>query len=244
MAYELDITLSGGNQPILAMVDASNYADEVGHTAADFDELYIIQVVDASGIELAVLSDIIGADLPILTPAEATPAPAVNSYTSLADQRYVVNTMAVPTYSAAVSYVYSSSEDVFVYHLGIIYELLQSGTGQTPASSPTYWDPIITVDITDVDSIIAELPDKYLNIDIGYISVDSEQLWIDMMYRAHTEQGLIGDDATSLMNNREWKDAATLYLDLRALPGDLTNLNYEAMDDIFTKAALLLVKYS
>jgi len=240
------VTVAGGNTRLLAITDDGWYdcVDEVGHESADFSDLYAIQILDSSGVELVVLSDLTGADAGVYTPAEAGVAPIGNAYTVTADGRYKFNLVTVPTYGAGTAYVYSWSNDVYVYYSSKVYKLIQSGTGKTPDSETAYWTEQFDVDVTDMATMIAGLPAKYTTAVHQYSSVDAEALWPDMMYRVHTAQGVVGDDAVTMLNNREWKDAAQLYLDLRALPGHLTNANYEAMDDIFTRAAALVTKYA
>jgi hypothetical protein len=246
-AHNLIIDITGGNTRNLSISDGTDYGSgDPGHTAADFDTVYIHQILDADGNELSVLSDISGADAGIDTPAETDPVAPANSYTMLADGRHTVKTVAVPTYDNTAAYVTLTNGDVYVYDSGDtkIYKLIQDGTGQQPSSSPTYWEEVITVDITDMASLIAALPSKYVQTDHTYSSLDAEALWADMIYRVHTAQNLVGDDAASILNNQEWKEAAQLFLDLRAWDGQITNANYEAVDDISTRAAALLTKYS
>jgi len=240
------VTVTGGNTRILFMSDDGWYdaVDEVGHDAADFADLYAIQILDSSGVEVAVLSDLTGADVGITTPKEGISAPIQNGYTVTADGRYKLNLVTVPTYKAGTAYVYSSSNDVYVYYSAKVYKLIQTGTGKTPSTETAYWTEQFDVDVTDMATMIAGLPAKYTIAVHQYSSVTAEALWPDMMYRVHTAQGVVGDDATTMLNNREWKDAAQLYLDLRALPGLLTNLDYEAIDDVFTRAAALTTKYA
>lgn len=248
MAFALSASNSSyGNTQTLTISDDGNYeaAGEVGHAASDFDNVYVIQVLDASGTELAVLSDLTGADAGVTKPSEGPGSGPDNSYTVSADGRYVFKILAIPTYDGAESYVYSASAPVWVYDSGDgkVYKLIQSGTGQQPSSSPTYWTVQFEVDVTDMATMLAAAPSKYQATIHSYSSYDSEALWADMIYRVHTVQGLIGDEATSLFANSEWKDTAQLFLELRALEGHLGNLNYEAIDDIFTRASALQTLY-
>jgi len=240
--YAAALTLSAGNTRTITITDASDYTGEVGHTAADFYTFYILQVLDVDGEELAVLNDIAGADAGVDKPSEEDPA--INTYVVSDDMRYTVNLLAVPNYNSAVDYVYSASNDVYVYIASKIYKLIQSGTDKTPFIETTYWTEQFDIDITDIATMLAALPAEYKTTAYTYSSYDTEALWADMMYRVHTAQNLIGDDATSILNNREWRDAAQLFLDLRSLDGHITNANLEAIDDIFTRAAALLTKYS
>ena len=246
MAYQLTFTATGGgNTRTITLTDTSVYSG-FGHVHSDFYYTYIIQVLDSSGTELDVLSKLTGFTLGITTPLETDPANPVNTYVVTEDGRYEFNILAVPQYYSLAPYTYSSSDPVYVYDEtdGSIYKLLQDATGQLPSTSPTYWEEVIAVDVTDMESVFAVIPSKYQTTVHQYSSISAEEVWADMLYRTHVEQGVVGDDAITMLNNREWKEAAQLFLDLRALPGDLTNENYESIDGTFTRSAALITKYS
>lgn len=248
MDFSLIFTATGGNTRTLLMSDDGWYdaiPPEVGHEAADFDALYIIQVVDSDGVEVAVLSILTGADQTVVTPAVALVPPILNPYIVTSDGKYKMNLLAIPTYNNTAAYVYSTSNEVYVYDDGDgkVYKLIQTGTGQQPSSSPTYWSEEYDVDVTDMATMLAATAAKYQAVAYSYSSVSAEELWDDMMYRVHTAQGLAGDDATTVLNNPEWQEAAQVYLDLRALDGDITNENYDAIDDVFTRIDRLIAKY-
>lgn len=70
------------------------------------------------------------------------------------DGWYEFYLMVVPIYSAVTAY----TVDEIVSSAGILYKCIQAGTGQTPASSPTYWT---AVDITDtVENLETILDDQ------------------------------------------------------------------------------------
>ncbi len=255
MSFNFTTSVAGGNTRTLTITDVINVDSEAGHGSnLNWGNSYMIQIKKDS-VEQAVLSDIAGADAGASDPGDnagdysSDPFSMDNTYVVTEDGRYVVRTINIPVWSEFTSYTYSASNPVYVYDYRDsgdyqVYQLIDDSSGNEPNETPAEWTLVGELDPTAFDTIYGLLPSKYVYESSGYSSVDAEALWADMVYRVHTEQGLIGDDVNSLMNNREWKDSAALFLELRALPAHITNLNYEAIDDIFTRAAALLTKYS
>lgn len=250
MAFQLTVAVTGGNTRTLTISDSSNYtAGEGNHSHNRFSYMYAIQIYQlAENTQLDLLSDFanLSPTVGVLRPSEYVfPTPVVNTYVVTVDGLYRIRTIAVPTWTGDAPYTYDADNVDYVLNTGAsggIYKLLQTSDADNPESSPTYWE--LVVDDEDFDTIYAALSSKYVSEIYQYSDVSLRVLWNEMIYRVHTEQNLIGDDVNSLMRNREWKDMAALFLDHQAISGHLSNANYEAISDIFTRATILLTKYA
>jgi hypothetical protein len=199
-----DVTISSG---VVSIIDHSNYGEsvpEAGHARADFSEFYKMLITLPTG-DTVLYSSIGDGDVSITTPDAGDPTV---DYTYLnGDGQYFVTIYVLPTYNAASSYYLPTAP--YVYSSGVIYKCLQSGSGQTPASSPTYWEVVTDIDL---------LPSKYRLEQRTVIYVDCKKLYARKVYNANVVNGKIGDNWEKLIKDPDWVVAMESLLGISAIP--------------------------
>ena len=199
-----DITVSSG---VLSIQDHSNYttSDEVGHLKADFATFYKMLITLPSG-EIYLYSSIADGDATITTPSAGDPS--VDYVYPGGDGTYFVTLYALPNYGAGVSYVYSTSNPVYVYHTdGKIYKCIKSGTGQI--ADVTYW-----VEETDIEL----LPVKYRLNQRVIIYSDSKAYYARKIYQANCVNNLIGNSWENLLKDPDFIIAIEMFIGINSIP--------------------------
>jgi len=198
-----DITISSGH---LLLVDHSNYAtsNEAGHELTDFVGFYKVLITSPSGSEV-LYSSIGDGDEVVSVPSAGNPE-VDNIYVG-GDGQYFVTVYAVPTYDAVETYVYSTTNPVYVYDNEKIYMCIQTGYGRMGNAS--YW-----TEVTDIDT----LPSKYrLNLRV-VIYADSKRAYARRIYNANCVNNLIGENWEKLLRDIEFIAAVKLFVGINTIP--------------------------
>ena len=199
-----DIVVSSG---VVSITDHSNYGEsvpEAGHARSAFADFYkiLITLPTADSYLFSSLGD---GDASVGVPADGDPE---IDYTYLTgDGQYFVTVYTLPTYDPSAVYVLSTAP--YVYYGTKMYKLIQSGTGQQPDTSPTYW-----TEVTDIDL----LSSKYRLDQRTVIYVDSKRLYARKVYTANVLNGLIGDNWEKLTKDPDWIVAMEALLGINAIP--------------------------
>jgi hypothetical protein len=211
-----DIVVSSG---VLGVTDHSNYGEsvpEAGHARADFSEFYKMLITLPTG-DTVLYSSLGDGDVSIDTPDSGDPSV---DYTYLTgDGQYFITIYTLPTYNPIAPYYLSTAP--YVYSAGVIYKCLQSGTGQTPVSSPTYWEVVTDIDL---------LPVKYRLEQRTVIYVDSKRLYARKIYNANVVNGLIGENWEKLIKDPDWIVAMEALLGISAVPILLETSRFTEID--------------
>jgi len=210
-----DITVSSG---VLSIQDHSNYStsDEVGHLKADFATFYKILITLPSG-DTYLYSSIAGGDASITTPSVTDPS--VDFTYPGGDGSYFVTLYAIPNYGAGVSYVYSTSNPVYVYSGSKIYKNIQSGTGQIASAS--YW-----TEVTDIEL----LPAKYRLNQRVIIYSDSKAYYARKIYNACVVNGLVGENWEKLLKDPDFITSVRMFIGINAIPVLLASSKFTEID--------------
>ena len=210
-----DITVSSG---VLSIQDHSNYttSDEVGHLKADFATFYKILITLPSG-DTYLYSSIAGGDASITTPSVTDPS--VDFTYPGGDGSYFVTLYAIPNYGAGVSYVYSTSNPVYVYSGSKIYKNIQSGTGQIASAS--YW-----TEVTDIEL----LPAKYRLNQRVIIYSDSKAYYARKIYQANCVNNLIGNSWENLLKDPDFIIAIKMFICINSIPVLLAAVRFAEID--------------
>lgn len=212
-----DITVSVG---VLSIQDNSNYStsDEVGHLKADFATFYKMLITLPSG-ETYLYSSIADGDDTITTPSVSDPD-ADFTYPG-GDGTYFVTIYALPNYGAGVNYIYSTSNPIYVYSGSKIYKNIQSGSGHTPVSSPTYW-----TEVTDIEL----LPSKYRLNQRVIIYADSKAYYARKIYNACIVNGLVGENWEKLLKDPDVITSIRMFIGINAIPVLLAASKFAEID--------------
>jgi hypothetical protein len=216
-----DVTVSSG---VLSIVDHSNYStsDEVGHLEADFANFYKMLITLPSGDEYlySSLYPVDGDEL-IDTPDAGAPD-ADYTYPS-GDGQYWLTIYALPTYSGAVSYVYSTSNPIYVYYPtdGKIYKNIQSTGGVDLIADPTYW-----TEVTDIEL----LPSKYRLNQRIVIYADSKSTYARLIYRANALNNIIGENWEKILKDSDAVNAIRMFIGINAIPVLLAASRFDEID--------------
>ena len=142
-----DLTATGG---ILTIGDNSNYdtSTELGHLQADFSDWVKIIITNPDGTTHTYASDGSG-DSTIDTPDTYSSNPKYTSYdyTDHGDGVYLVQLMAVPTWSfiAAIDGGWNTGD--YVYFGGNLYTCIGTAVTGDPTSSPLDWQEVEEEDL-------------------------------------------------------------------------------------------------
>jgi hypothetical protein len=211
-----DITISSG---VATITDHSNYDEsvpEAGHARADFKDFYKMLITSPTGVEY-LYSSIGDGDAVVTTPDAGDP---VVDYTYLTgDGQYFVIIYTLPTYSASASYYLPTAP--YVYDSGIVYKCIQSGVGQTPASSPTYWEVVASID---------SLPAKYRLEQRTVIYADSKKFYARKIYTASVVNGLVGNNWEKVIRDPDVILALEALIDINAIPICLETSRFAEID--------------
>lgn len=205
---------------VLTVQDHSNYltSDEAGHLKAHFADFYKVLITLPNGDEV-LYSSLGDGNYSVTLPSAGDPSVAYTYVTG--DGQYFATIYTLPTYQAGVAYVYSTSNPVYVYSATKIYKNIQTGTGQTPASSPTYW-----TEITDIDL----LPSKYRLVQRIIIDADSRRYYARKIYNANVLNQLVGNNWEKLLRDPEFIIAVMMFIDINAIPTLLDNSRFVEID--------------
>ena len=167
--------------------------------------------------EIYLYSSIADGDATITTPSAGDPS-ADFTYPG-GDGTYFVTLYALPNYGAGVSYVYSTSNPVYVYSGAKIYKNIKSGTGQIASTS--YW-----TEVTDIEL----LPVKYRLNQRVIIYSDSKAYYARKIYNACVVNHLIGENWENLLKDRDVITAIRLFIDINAIPVLLASSKFPEID--------------
>lgn len=213
---KVDITDS---DDVLTIVDHSNYGDsspEAGHSQSDFSDFRKLKIILPTGVEYLFSSfySIGEGDADLIVPAgELLPLSTNYAYTS-GDGIYWIYLYALPTYNATASYI--TDTNPYVYYNGKIYKCIQNGSGNTPDSSPAYWEEIC--DYNDMDSMDSLLPSKYRLAQRITLTSDMKEVWARRLYNANCINLVPGKTFDDLKKNEEWMDAIKLLMIMDSIP--------------------------
>jgi hypothetical protein len=204
------VDISDSND-VLTIVDHSNYDDaspEAGHNQADFDAFRKLRITLPTGTVYLFSSEYpTDGDVTLAVPAgSALPMSTDYSY-STGDGKYVIELFALPTWG--VGYAYLVGTTPYVVHLGIIYKCLQDSTGNTPASSPTYWEVVTSID---------SLPSKYQIEQNITVTSNMKELWARLVYMANCVNNKVGCSYEELFRDPMFIDAIRLCLCQDSIP--------------------------
>jgi hypothetical protein len=211
-----DITIASG---VATIVDHSNYDEsvpEAGHARADFKDFYKMLITLPTGA-VYLYSSIGDGDASITTPDAGDPQAAYTYLTG--DGQYFVTIYTLPTYSAIASYYLPTVP--YVYDSGVIYKCIQSGTGQTPASSPTYWEVVTDIDL---------LPSKYRLEQRTVIYADAKKMYARRVYNANVLNGKIGENWEKLFKDPDFIVAVEALIGISAIPVCLEASRFTEID--------------
>jgi hypothetical protein len=183
-----DITDSNN---VMTIVDHSNYGDaspEAGHSQTDFDAFRKMRITLPTGTTYLFSSGYpTDGDVTLAVPNGSTlPLSTAYAYTT-GDGRYKIELFALPTWGAGYAYLIATTP--YVIHLGVIYKCLQNSTGDTPASNPTYWQVVSSMD---------SLPSKYKLTKNVTITSDMSELWARLTFIANCVNNEIGHGSNCL----------------------------------------------
>jgi hypothetical protein len=199
-----DITISSG---VVSVTDHSNYDEsvpEAGHARAEFKDFYKMLITLPTGAEY-LYSSIGDGDEVITTPDSGDPQV---DYTYLTgDGQYFVTVYSLPTYKAEAPYYLPTAP--YVYSADVIYKCIQSGTGQTPASSPTYWEIVTDIDL---------LPAKYRLEQRTVIYADVKKAYARKIYNACVVNNKVGDNWEKLTRDPDFIAAVKFFIGINAIP--------------------------
>jgi hypothetical protein len=212
-----DIVVSSG---VLSIQDHSNYSttDEVGHLKADFSEFYKVLITLPNGNEF-LYSSIGDGDDTITVPSAGDP---LVEYTYLTgDGQYWITVYSLPTYNASVSYVYSTLNPVYVYSSTKVYKCIQSGIGQTPDVSPTYWEEVPDIEL---------LPSKYRLAQRAVIYADCKKFYARRIYNANCVNLIIGDNWEKLLRDPDFITSVEMFIGINSIPVLMAASRWDEID--------------
>jgi hypothetical protein len=213
-----DIIISSG---VMTITDHSNYAEsvpEAGHARSDFSDFYKVLITLPTGAAY-LFSSLGDGDAIITTPSAGDP---VIDYTYLlGDGQYFVTIYTLPTYSPSAPYVLSTAP--YVYSAGVVYKCIQSGTGQTPASSPAYWTAVASID---------SLPAKYRLEQRTVIYADAKRFYARKIYTASVVNGKVGDNFEKVIRDPDVILALEALIDINAIPVLLETSRFAEIDTV------------
>jgi len=211
-----DITIVSG---VATIVDHSNYGEsvpEAGHARADFKDFYKMLITLPTGAEY-LYSSIGDGDAVITTPDAGDPEV---DYTYLSgDGQYFVTIYVLPTYKPEAPYYLPTIP--YVYNSGIIYKCIQSGTGQTPATSPTYWEVVTDIDL---------LPSKYRLEQRTVIYADVKKFYARKIYNAAVLNAKVGDNWEKLFKDPDFITAVKFFVGINAIPVEMEASRFTEID--------------
>lgn len=233
MPFQVSITDGSGNPAVngqaqvVTIVDYSNYdtAAEAGHTQNHFSDYKKITLTSVYGGYEFIASTIAGEDKVITDPASSS-LPITDTLDYEVDDVHNVVLISVPTWDNTVGYVASSNHHV--YYNGALYECIQDGTGQNPASEPTYW--------TEVED--DDLPTKYRLTHTWSINYDILAEFVTRVQMANDEtKALYQQD---LLKNMDFQTASKLWCMLQSIDVEADREAWERVDDTITRAKELI----
>lgn len=157
--FQASITsANSSNGQYLVGTDTSNYDTntEAGHARIDFADFQMVVVTDNTGVTYIFAT--VGAEATYSFTADVEIIPPYGASTNefnypvpqtIGDGVYVWNNIVIPNYDPAVTY---QANDDYVFRNNVVFKCIQTGSGHTPNSSPTYWEV--------VDSYV-DIPSKY-----------------------------------------------------------------------------------
>ncbi len=204
------VDISDSND-ILTMVDHSNYDDsspEAGHNQADFDAFRKLRITLPTGTVYLFSSEYpTDGDETLEVPSgSALPMSTAYAYTT-GDGKYIIELFALPTWG--VGYAYLVGTAPYVVHLGIIYKCLQDSTGDTPATSPTFWEIVASLD---------SLTSKYQLEQNITVTSDMKELWARLVYMVNCVNNKVGCQYEELLRDPMFFDAIRLCLAQDSIP--------------------------
>jgi hypothetical protein len=213
-----DIVLASG---VMSITDHSNYDEsvpEAGHARSNFSDFYKM-LITLPTAETVLYSSIGDGDDTITTPDAGDPTV---DYTYLnGDGQYFITIYTLPTYDAAAAYYLPTAP--YVYSSGLIYKCLQSGTGQTPASSPTYWEIVTDIDL---------LPSKYRLEQRTVVYSDAKKFYARKVYTASVVNGKVGDNWEKVIRDPDVILAIEALIDINAIPVLLETSRFTEIDTV------------
>lgn len=247
MAFQITgefTTYQNGTLRVNDTTDAYAYpgGEEPGHTAAAFDSLYKIIILDYSTGELlytfSALGD--GDELIENPPSEdSTQEGNYRDYVPDNDGIYSAYIVAIPTWDATAQYEAGDC----VYYSGAIYRGLLTGTNQDPATETDYWE-VISEDASISDTItINKIPSKYMASGVVVTYGTLVNTYSELAYRANVDNALLTGDPVTALRCPEYLDMVRLYLDYRAIIQLISEADYTAIGVINTRIANVLAKY-
>jgi hypothetical protein len=199
-----DITISSG---VMTITDHSNYGEsvpEAGHARSNFTDFYKVLITLPTGTYV-LFSSLGDGDDTATVPAAGDPQV---DYTYLSgDGQYFVTIYTLPTYDPSAAYLISTTP--YVYYATKVYRCLQSGTGQQPDISPTYW-----IEVTDIDL----LPTKYRVEQRTVVYVEAKKMFARKIYNANVLNNKVGENWEKLLRDPDFVVAVEALVGINAIP--------------------------
>jgi len=218
---------ASGQAQVMTVVDYSNYdtSTEAGHLQASFSDYKKIILTSYGGYSYT-LSAQAGGDALIIAPASETTFPITHTAPYDVDDVHNVVLIAVPTWNNAVAYV--ANDGHHVYYNTKLYQCIQNGTNQNPATETAYW-----TEVTDAD-----LPLKYRLSESFKIDYDITAEYVDQVHLANNAtKALYRSD---IDKDPSFQAASQLWTMLEGINIDAALGLWDQVDDTITKAKELI----